>query len=69
MENDKPQILKLWPAIQSIAPSGVAIFDTEMRYVAANAGWQTDYALDGQEVIGRSYYDLLPGFPDRKSVV
>ena len=65
MENEKPQILKLWSAIQSITPSGVAIFDTEMRYVAANARWTSDYGLAGQDVIGRSHYDLLPDIPER----
>jgi PAS domain S-box-containing protein len=65
MDNEKPQILQLWAAIQSITPSGVAIFDTEMRYVAANARWTSDYGLDGQDVIGRCHYELLPEIPAR----
>ena len=65
MENEKPQILKLWSAIQSITPSGVAIFDTEMRYVAASERWKSDYGFAGQDVIGRSHYELLPEIPER----
>lgn len=42
------------------APSAIAMFDTEMRYIAASNKWISDYGLDGIELIGRSHYDLFP---------
>ena len=64
MEDDRPKIFKLWEAILGIAPAGVALFDTEMCYLEANARWKLDYGLEGQDLIGRSYYEVLPGIPD-----
>ncbi|TGL76629.1 PAS domain-containing sensor histidine kinase [Leptospira yasudae] len=42
------------------APSAIAMFDTNMRYMAASQQWLTDYHLGGIEIIGRSHYEIFP---------
>lgn len=46
------------------APSAIAMFDTEMRYIAASDRWLRDYRLDGKTLIGRSHYDVFPEIGD-----
>ncbi|NET02162.1 MAG: PAS domain S-box protein [Sphaerospermopsis sp. SIO1G1] len=41
-------------------PSGIAIFDLQMCYLLANSRWRKDHSLEGQEIIGRSHYEILP---------
>ncbi|MEB3224476.1 MAG: response regulator [Synechococcus sp.] len=45
------------------APLPMAMFDTEMRYIAHSEQWLIDYGLQGQWIIGRSHYEVLPNLP------
>lgn len=42
------------------APSAIAMFDTNMCYVAASQQWFTDYKLLGKDIIGQSHYEVFP---------
>lgn len=47
------------------APSSIAMFDVDMRYMAVSEQWVKDYGLKGvSEVIGKSHYDLFPEIGD-----
>ncbi len=46
------------------APLGMAMFDTDMRYLAASRRWLSDYGVAGP-VTGKSHYELFPEIPER----
>lgn len=47
------------------APSSIAMFDVDMRYMAVSEQWVKDYGLKGvSEVIGKTHYELFPEIGD-----
>lgn len=42
------------------APISMAMFDTEMRYLAHSNKWLIDQELETQSIIGRSHYEVFP---------
>ena len=45
------------------APVGMAMFDRDIRYLAASARWREDHGLSA-DVVGKSHYDLMPEITD-----
>ena len=47
------------------APAAIAMFDTDMRYLQVSDRFLTDYHLEGQDLSGKSHYELFPHLPER----
>lgn len=61
LERERQQLQE----IITSAPVAMAMFDTEMRYLAHSNKWLTDYNLEGQVIINRSHYEVFPDIPER----
>lgn len=47
------------------APVGLAMFDREMHYVAVSRRWMEVTGCAGQDIVGRSHYEVFPHVPQR----
>lgn len=47
------------------SPAAVAMFDKEMNYIIASHRYLMDFEMDGQDLTGRSHYDVFPELPER----
>lgn len=46
------------------APAALAMFDREMRYIAASKRWLEDNKVTLKEIIGAVHYDVVPDIPE-----
>ena len=62
MSEDSEELLRLFI---DQAPVPIAMFDREMRYIAASRRWVTDYGLSDVKWRGMSHYEVFPDLPVR----
>lgn len=48
------------------APTAIAMFDNDLRYLAYSERWLEDYGLQGQDLIGRHHYDVFPSIRENE---
>jgi diguanylate cyclase (GGDEF)-like protein/PAS domain S-box-containing protein len=62
MQGDSEELLRLFI---DQAPVPIAMFDREMRYIAASRRWVADYEFGQRIWRGVSHYELFPDIPER----
>lgn len=55
-----PEKEELLALIIRHCPAAIAVFDHEIRYIAASDKWMRDYGLEGRHIKGRSHYEIFP---------
>ena len=61
--------IELCSILISDAPVALAIFDRNMRYLAASRRWYEDYNITQSTIIGRNHYEVFPDLPERWKVI
>jgi PAS domain S-box-containing protein len=46
------------------APASIAMFDRNMRYVTASRRWLQECGIEGQDILGKSHYGVIPTLPE-----
>lgn len=49
--------------------AAIALFDRQMRYIACNRRWITDYKLDRDDLIGRSHSEIFPEIGEKWKIL
>lgn len=47
------------------SPVAMVMLDTEFRYLEVSRKWISDYGLYGQDIIGKSHFEVFPEIPKR----
>lgn len=45
------------------SPAAIAMFDTDLNYIAASFKWLEDYKLGDIDIVGKSHYQIFPNMP------
>jgi PAS domain S-box-containing protein len=61
LERERQQLRQ----IITSAPVAMALFDTQMHYLAHSQKWLTVQRLEGKSIIGHSHYEIFPDIPER----
>lgn len=48
------------------SPFAIAMLDKELRYMAVSEKWRKDYVMEGEEIVGKSYYELFPNSKENR---
>jgi len=51
------------------APAALAMFDSDMRYIAANRCWSSVYCLGDRDLAGLCHYDVFPEITDQRKEI
>lgn len=46
------------------SPAAIAMFDMELKYLVVSQRWMQDYGLVGQQILGKSHYEIFPEIGD-----
>lgn len=51
------------------APVAMAMFDTQMRYIAYSNQWLKDAHLEGEELVNKTHYEVFPDLPIQQPAI
>ncbi|GAA0890358.1 hypothetical protein GCM10009122_00360 [Fulvivirga kasyanovii] len=64
LEADLRKLEKRYKTIIEEAPHAIAMFDLDMKYIAASRKWLTDYGIKHADITGLSHYEIFPEIGD-----